>query len=71
MSLISIRLDVILTNLHFSKFQSTINEWRNVFLLGAGVYIIPAIIFILFGSGEVQQWNEQNTRRQNSEEISP
>jgi MFS transporter, ACS family, solute carrier family 17 (sodium-dependent inorganic phosphate cotransporter), other len=34
-------------------------EWQYVFGIGALVYIIPAIVFIIFGSGEVQKWNEK------------
>lgn len=38
--------------------QSTDAEWRNVFLIGAGMLIGPTFIFIIFGSGKVQKWNE-------------
>jgi MFS transporter, ACS family, solute carrier family 17 (sodium-dependent inorganic phosphate cotransporter), other len=34
-------------------------EWQYVFGIGALVYIIPAFVFIIFGSGEVQKWNEK------------
>lgn len=33
-------------------------EWQYIFIIGAFVYILPALFFILFGSGEIQQWNE-------------
>lgn len=35
------------------------NEWQYVFGIGALVYILPGIIFIFFGSGDVQKWNEK------------
>ena len=38
--------------------KNTLSQWNNVFLVGAVVYIIPAIIFMCFGSGEVQPWND-------------
>lgn len=38
-------------------FQSTKEEWENVFCIGAGMFIVADIIFILFGSGYVQEWN--------------
>lgn len=44
--------------------QSTDAEWRYVFLIGAGMLIkklnliASALIFIVFGSGKVQKWNE-------------
>ncbi|XP_053674816.1 putative inorganic phosphate cotransporter, partial [Anopheles nili] len=42
----------------FTKEKSTMDEWKYVFLLTAGFYIISGIIFILFGSGKTQEWNE-------------
>lgn len=38
------------------------DEWQYVFGIGALVYILPAIIFIIFGSGEVQEWNESKAK---------
>jgi MFS transporter, ACS family, solute carrier family 17 (sodium-dependent inorganic phosphate cotransporter), other len=35
------------------------DEWQYVFGIGALAYITPAIIFIIFGSGKVQNWNEK------------
>lgn len=39
------------------------DEWQYVFGIGALVYIIPAIIFIIFGSGEVQKWNDSKEKQ--------
>lgn len=39
-------------------FQSTIDEWSTIFLIGAIAYIAPAIIFMIFGSGKIQYWND-------------
>lgn len=30
-------------------------------MVGAGAYIVPALIFIIFGSTEIQKWNEPHT----------
>lgn len=38
--------------------QNAIGAWNNVFLVGSVVYIVPAIVFMLFGSGQVQPWND-------------
>lgn len=38
-------------------FQSTVEEWEKIFFVGAGMYIGPTIIFMIFGSGYVQKWN--------------
>uniref|UniRef100_A0A182K207 Major facilitator superfamily (MFS) profile domain-containing protein n=1 Tax=Anopheles christyi TaxID=43041 RepID=A0A182K207_9DIPT len=43
---------------HFTVQQSTMEEWQYVFMIGAAAYIVPALIFVIFGSGQVQKWNE-------------
>lgn len=34
------------------------SQWRNIFFLSAGIYIVGNLIFILFGKGKVQKWND-------------
>ena len=36
--------------------QSTRLEWRNVFFLTTTVYMVGAVVFVIFGSGERQSW---------------
>lgn len=43
--------------------QNTIDEWRSVFIVGAVVYIVPALLFAVGGSGQVQYWNEPDVKR--------
>lgn len=43
--------------------QNTINEWSNLFTIGAFAYIMPAIVFIIFGSGDVQPWNDPPAKK--------
>lgn len=43
---------------YFTEEQNTLDEWLKVFLVGAVIYIAPAILFAIFGSGEVQPWND-------------
>lgn len=38
-------------------------QWRIVFFLSSIVYVVTDIIFILFGSGEIQEWNEDPEER--------
>ncbi|XP_066140938.1 putative inorganic phosphate cotransporter [Euwallacea fornicatus] len=40
------------------KDQTNSHQWVVVFLVAATVAVITAIIFIAFGSGEVQSWND-------------
>lgn len=36
-------------------------------MIAAIAYILPAIVFILFGSGDVQPWNETKSSSENKE----
>ncbi|GAB0086051.1 sialin [Sergentomyia squamirostris] len=42
---------------HFTQYENTFENWRYVFMIGAGAYIGPALLFFFFGSGQVQPWN--------------
>lgn len=48
---------------HFTQDRNTIDEWSILFIIGAVAYILPALIFIMFGSGEVQPWNEPTIKK--------
>ena len=37
--------------------NQTLAAWTNVFLISSGVYVLGNIIFVLFGSSQVQDWN--------------
>ncbi|XP_065208439.1 vesicular glutamate transporter 3-like [Planococcus citri] len=41
----------------FIVTNHTIQEWNNTFLLTAGVSIVGALIFVLYGSSEAQKWS--------------
>lgn len=38
--------------------KQTLSEWRLVFWIVLGVFIVTNLIFVLFASGEVQYWND-------------
>ncbi|GAB1859794.1 Putative inorganic phosphate cotransporter [Camponotus japonicus] len=42
---------------------TNILQWRSVFFLSAGIYIVGNLIFILFGTSKVQKWNDNIKRR--------
>ncbi|KAG4074091.1 hypothetical protein HA402_014296 [Bradysia odoriphaga] len=44
---------------YFTAEQSTSEEWKWVFLIGSVFYITPAIVFMIFGSADVQKWNNE------------
>lgn len=35
------------------------DEWRYIFAIGAIAYILPALIYAVYGSGNVQKWNSR------------
>ncbi|XP_075165435.1 sialin [Haematobia irritans] len=53
----------------FTKESNTIEQWHYIFLIGAAVYIIPAFIFWIFGSGKIQKWNELDTTSSKEEIV--
>lgn len=38
-------------------FQPSVENWRLVFLLSAGIMLFAAVFFTVFSSGEEQPWN--------------
>ncbi|CAK1555781.1 unnamed protein product [Leptosia nina] len=61
-----------LVTAYFTKNGNGFAEWRPVFFTGASLYIISAVYFILFGTGETQPWNyvvpEEDTEKRPSGE---
>ena len=38
--------------------QPTRGQWQKVFYISAIICVVGAVIFVVFGSGEVQPWND-------------
>lgn len=38
--------------------QSSIEEWRTVFWISFGIFIVTTVIYSIWASGEIQPWNE-------------
>ncbi|XP_055312815.1 sialin-like isoform X2 [Sitodiplosis mosellana] len=43
---------------YFTREHNTTNEWNQVFLISSALYVTSAIAFMFFGSGKVQDWND-------------
>ncbi|XP_044003331.1 putative inorganic phosphate cotransporter isoform X2 [Aphidius gifuensis] len=39
-----------------------VTQWRKVYFLSAGIYIIGNLVFIIFGKADVQSWNDTTTK---------
>ncbi|XP_024877927.1 putative inorganic phosphate cotransporter [Temnothorax curvispinosus] len=48
--------------------EQTMMQWRTVFWIVLGVFILTNIIFVLYASGEVQYWNDPDFVIQDREE---
>ncbi|XP_049790088.1 sialin-like [Schistocerca nitens] len=36
---------------------NTLEQWRIIFFIGSGLYLVSGLVFIFFGSAETQPWN--------------
>lgn len=48
--------------MHF-YLQKDPNQWKVIFYMTASIYVLASVIFIIFGSGEVQPWNDEETEK--------
>ena len=37
--------------------QRTVNEWRVVFWIAFGVFMVTNLVYVIWASGETQPWN--------------
>jgi len=44
-------------------------QWRMIFFLAAGVATLATLVFVIFGSGDVQNWNETKRKSSNEENF--
>lgn len=49
-----------MTIAYFIQDSNTMNEWNQIFVIAAVVFIVPALVFICFGSTDVQYWNDSD-----------
>ncbi|EFP03920.1 hypothetical protein CRE_28675 [Caenorhabditis remanei] len=42
------------------KKENTLSEWQTLFLVCAAANIVCGVVFLLFGSGELQEWGEED-----------
>lgn len=49
---------VCFLTLPFVKLQNGVEEWRIMFWISAVVFTSATVLFWLFGSGEIQPWND-------------
>lgn len=47
--------NIYISNLHI---QVKREEWKTVFFIAAGFYLVGNLVFVIFGKAEIQAWNE-------------
>ncbi|XP_047535269.1 sialin [Vanessa atalanta] len=50
-----------------TKEHNTYEQWQIVFFILAGTYMCGALVFVVFGSGELQPWNSPQLAENNTE----
>ena len=40
------------------NFQANVFQWRTIFFISAGFYLIGNLFYVIFGTGEEQPWNK-------------
>lgn len=56
----------IQTTEFWKHFQAYLSEWRLVFWISFGVYIMESIIFVTWGSGKVQPFDSKKLHEHDS-----
>ncbi|CAH2043218.1 unnamed protein product, partial [Iphiclides podalirius] len=54
-----------------TKVHNTYEQWQIVFYILAGTYVLGALCFVCFGSGELQPWNSPNEPAPSGAEQQP
>lgn len=52
-----------------SLFQRSQSEWQTVFFICAGVYMFSNIFYVIFASGEEQEWSKEPVIESTNNEI--
>ena len=52
-------------------FQTNSEQWSLVFYISAAMFLIGNIVFIIFGSTDVQPWNNSPVKLQKTQEGKP
>ncbi|XP_062531601.1 sialin isoform X2 [Bombyx mori] len=53
---------------YFTRNGNGFEQWRPVFYIGASVYVVSAVFFIFFGTGNIQDWNFAENTKENKDD---
>ena len=40
--------------------QGTLEEWRVVFLISSGIYVVSVVVYLVFGSSDKKKFDERH-----------
>lgn len=43
------------------KKQQTIDSWQIIFFVAIGIYLVGIIVYVVYGSGDRESWNNSNS----------
>lgn len=50
-------------------FQQTLSQWNKVFYLSGGICISTGLIYLFFGTSDIQKWNTYESPELNRREM--
>lgn len=53
---------------HLLSFQQTVEAWRTIFFITLGIFGFEAVFYLIFGSGEQQEWAKPKPQPQEGEQ---
>lgn len=59
-----------MTIAYFTQENNTTNEWNQIFTIASILFIVPTVIFMCFGSTDIQYWNDSNFKKTKDKETS-
>lgn len=51
--------------------SQTFDQWRWVFWILVGIYLFAGLVYLVFGTGELQHWNQVKSDEENGPEAVP
>lgn len=54
---------------NYLYLQTDPTQWKMIFFITASINIVASAVFICFGSGEVQEWNDYKSEPEPKEDL--
>ena len=54
---------------YFTSLQKTREEWLSVFFIAASIYVFGCLVYIIFGSAELEPWAKEKQKTKEASVI--